>query len=116
MTGRWSMATSGIASHEGRIKRTSTRRLTGGIAALAAVASLLLGVGLSWEMSRGADPALQVNGVSASALRGSPRRIVKTVVVKRVVDSPTSSSGASKTTATFTPVTAAPAPATSSTS
>jgi hypothetical protein len=47
MTGRWSMATSGIASHEGRINRTSTRRLTGGIATLAAVASLLLGVGLS---------------------------------------------------------------------
>jgi hypothetical protein len=110
------VATSSTAPSNGRIKRTSTRRLTGRIAVLAAVASLMLGAGLSLEMSRGADPALGAKGVSASTLPAAPRRIVKTVVVKRVVHSPASGSGTSNTTATSTPSVAAPAPATSSTS
>jgi hypothetical protein len=104
------------ASRPRVVKRTSTRKLTGGIAALAAAASLMLGAGLSLEMSRGADPALWAKGGSASAQRVGPRRIVKTVVVRRVIASDTSGSAAPSATAGSTAPTVAPAPVTSSTS
>lgn len=96
-------------------RRASTRRLTGKIAALAAAASVLLGGGLSWEMAHGADPALQPKA-TASTATAIPRRIVKTVVVRRVISSAPSASSASSSIATSTPVAATAAPVTSGTS
>jgi hypothetical protein len=117
MAGRSSLATS---SETQRVlpKRASTRGLTGRIVTLAAGAALLLGAGLSWEMSRGADPALRSKAVAAGLQIKPPRRIVKTVVVRRVSASrsPSPGSSAAATTATSTPAATAAAPVTSGTS
>ena len=95
--------------------RPSTRRLTAKIAALAVAASILLGAGLSWEITRGADPALKPKA-AAAAVATTPRRVVKTVVIKRVISAAPSGASASSSTATSTPVTAIAAPVTSGTS
>ncbi len=98
-------------------RRLSTRALTTRVAALAGAATLVLGAGLSWQMAQGADPAL---GPQATAQSGQqPRRVVKTLVIRRVqtpsVGSGASSSGSTSATTT-PPVSAAPAPVTTSTS
>lgn len=97
-------------------RRLSTRALTTRVAALAGAATLVLGAGLSWQMAQGADPAL---GPQATAQSGQqPRRVVKTLVIRRVqTPSVGGASSSGSTSATTTPpVSAAPAPVTTSTS
>ncbi len=89
----------------------------GKIALIAVLASLGLAAALSWSMTRGADPALRPKAVAAATQMTPTRRVVKTVVIRRVVHSPGVASSPSTTSATSTPVAAAtPAPVSSGTS
>jgi hypothetical protein len=113
---RSSVATSPEQSRS-RPRRPSTRWLATKIAAVAAALSLALGVGLSWQMTRGADPALRPKAIAAATTTQPSRRIVKTVVIKRVVASPASASSTPVSSTGSSPVaTAAPAPVTTATS
>lgn len=100
-----------------RRRRLSTRAVTTRVAALAGAATLALGAGLSWQMAHGADPALGPQATAQSTQQ--PRRVVKTLVIRRV-QTPSAGSAASSggsTGATTTPaVSAAPTPVTTSTS
>jgi hypothetical protein len=97
--------------------RRSTRALTMKIAALSAAAALLLGTGLSWRMTRGSDPALGPKAVTAASTTVPGKRIVKTVVVKRIRSAAASSSSGTGTTVSSAPVApGSPAPVATSTS
>lgn len=98
-----------------RRQRPSTFALTVRTAALAGAAALVLAVGLAWQMARGADPALGGGGEAAAP---QPKKIVKTLVVRRVQTAPSTSSisSAGGSSVTAAPVAPAPAPVTTSTS
>src|SRR5512132_1583716 len=57
MAARSSVATE-VEAAPSRPRRPSTRAVTAKVAAFAAAGTLALGAGLSWQMTRGADPAL----------------------------------------------------------
>lgn len=79
---------------------------------LAVAVSLLLAGALSWAMARGADPALRPKAIAAAST-APQRRIVKTVVIKRVVGSSTSTASGPSASVVSAPVASAPAPVTS---
>jgi hypothetical protein len=99
--------------------RWSMTTRVGKIALLAVLASLVLVAALSWNMTRGADPALRPKAIAAATQVTPTRRVVKTVVIRRVVpaagtaSSSSATSGASGAVATAAP---APAPVSSGTS
>lgn len=101
-----------------RPRRPSTRALTARVAVLASTAALALGGLISWQMARGADPALGPKP-KVGAVAAAPRRVVKTLVIRRVPDvatgSPTVPSSGSPTTSVSSPA-PAPAPVSTSTS
>ena len=77
------MVTSTVAPRATPLRR-STRALTIRITALAAAAALVLSAGLSWRMTRGGDPALGPKAAASVQTARPSKRIVKTVVIKRV--------------------------------
>ena len=104
-------------ANRSRRRRPSTRWLATKIAAVAAALTLVLGAGLSWQMTRGGDPALRPKAIATATSTQPARRIVKTVVIKRVIASPASGpSTAVSTTGSAPMTTAAPAPVTTATS
>jgi hypothetical protein len=109
--------TTSVAAARSNPRRTSTRALVVKIALLAVIASLGLAAAVSWEMTRGADPALRPKAVAAATQTIPARRVVKTVVIRRVVPSSSPGSSPSTTSGVSTPVAAAtPAPVASGTS
>jgi hypothetical protein len=97
--------------------RSSMTIRVGKIALLAVLASLGLVAALSWNMTRGADPALRPKAIAAASQVTPTRRVVKTVVIRRVVPTAGIASSSSTTSGASTPVAAAaPAPVSSGTS
>ncbi len=93
--------------------RRSTRGVTVRVAALAGAATLAVGGALAVQMARGADPAL---GPKTAASAQPRKKVVTTVVVRKVpapaTGSGTASSSASTPTYSYAPApTPAPAPA-----
>jgi hypothetical protein len=89
--------------------------VTAKVAAFAAAGTLALGAGLSWQMTRGADPALGPNATLAAPPKPG-RRIVKTVVIRKIQAVPNVPSAAPTSSTSSTPAVVAPALVTTSTS
>jgi hypothetical protein len=98
-----------------RRSRPSTGALTAKIAAFAAAGTVALGAGLSWQMTRGADPALGPKANVAAHPR-AVRRVVETVVVRRIQAAPSAAGPAPASSTSSAAVATPPAPVTTSTS
>ena len=111
-----SRATDAPSDARHRRWRLSTLKLTTRVAALGCAATLGIGAGLAWQMSKGGDPSLgsKTQGGAATQAR---RTVVKTTVIRRI--QPASSSGSSSTSTSSSSnagYATSPAPVTSGTS
>ena len=99
-----------------RRRRISTRALTTRVAALAGAAALVLGAGISWQMAQGADPALGPKAQAQAQAADPSKRVVRTVIVRRVPAPALTAGAGSSTVPSSGSVTTAPAPVTTSAS